>query len=180
MPTATRRRRQRLQAWVIMVSVIAVGAGFVVRFSSPVKPAAPPSLAPDQFGTTEARILDLVNDARREAGRDPLGVSDKLLMAARVHSEDMAAHRYLAHEGDAGDAPADRLSAAGLDYEEVAENLFSYDGLDPRALASQALTTWLASPEPRGNLLSPQFHIAAVAIARAVDGSFFVTLDLMR
>jgi len=38
----------------------------------------------------------------------------------------------------------------------------------------------MASPTPRGNLLSPEFRSAAVAIARAVDGSLFVTLDLMR
>jgi len=180
MPTATRLRRKRLQAWSIIAAVLVVGAGFAVRFSSPAKPAAAPALAPDQFGTTEARLLDLVNDARRQAGLDLLASSDQLMTAARIHSEEMAAHRYLAHEGDAGDAPADRLSAAGLDYQEIAENLFSYGGPDLVALPSQALTTWLASPEPRDNLLSPQFHLAAVAIARAIDGSFFVTLDLMR
>ena len=42
------------------------------------------------------------------------------------------------------------------------------------------MAVWLASPEPRVNLLSARFRAAAVAIARAVDGSYYVTLDLMR
>jgi len=180
MPTATRLRRQRLQAWSIIVAVLVVGAGFAARFSSPTKPAAAPVLPADQFVTTEARVLELVNDVRKQAGLDLLASSDQLMTAARTHSEDMAAHQYVAHEGGAGDAPADRLVAVGLDYQEMAENLFSYGGPDVDAVPSQALATWLASPEPRGNLLSPQFRFAAVAIARAIDGSFYVTLDLMR
>jgi uncharacterized protein YkwD len=179
-PTATRLRRKRLQTWSIIAAVLVVSAGFAVRFSSPPKSSAAPGLAPDQFGETEARILDLVNDVRRAGGLEPVGPSEKLMMAARVHSEDMAAHRYLAHEGDAGDAPADRADAAGLDYQEITENLFSYSGPDVASLPSQAMSTWLASPGPRDNLLAPQFRFAAVAIARAIDGSFFVTLDLMR
>jgi len=128
----------------------------------------------------EARILELVNDARRQAGRSPVTLSNTLLIAARAHSEDMAARRYLSHEGGAGDTPADRVTAVGLDYEEIAEDLLSDGGRDPNALPQRALAIWLASTTPRENLLSAQFRTAAVAIARAVDGSFFVTLDLMR
>jgi uncharacterized protein YkwD len=179
-PTATRLRRKRLQTWSIIAAVLVVGAGFAARFNSPVKLAAAPVLPPDQFGAAEARILDLVNDARRESGLTPLTSSDKLMTAARLHSEDMAAHQYVAHEGGAGDAPADRLVAVGLDYQEITENLFSYGGPDVDSVPSQALATWLASPAPRENLLSPQFRLMAVAIARAIDGSFYVTLDLMR
>ncbi len=180
MPTATRLRRQRLRAGVIIIAVVAAGAGLIVRFSSPGKRTTTAATAPDQFGAPEARIMGMVNDARRAAGIASLESSDRLLAAARIHSEDMAAHRYVGHEGDTGDAPADRLIAAGLDYEEVAENLFSYAGADVEALPEQALKSWLGSPTPRVNLLAPQFRLAAVAIARAVDGTYFITLDLMR
>jgi uncharacterized protein YkwD len=101
-------------------------------------------------------------------------------MAARAHAQDMAAHGYLALDSTAGDTPVDRARAAGLDYDELAENILSDPGYDLAALPQRALTTWLASPNPRNNLLSPRFRTAAVAVAHAMDGSYYVTLDLMR
>ena len=180
MPTASRLRRRQMRALAIAVCTVVVIAAIAVRVGPRARRPVGPALAAAQFGPAESRIVELVNDARTRAGLAPLVLSDRLLLAARAHSQDMAAHRYLAHESGAGDAPADRVRVAGLDYEEIAENLLSDLGPDLDALPERALTIWLASPTPRGNLLSPQFRTAAVAIARAVDGSFFVTLDFMR
>jgi uncharacterized protein YkwD len=165
-----------------MMGIVAVVtlAAFVIRVNSFGGPQAPPMLAADEFGGAESLTVKLVNDARLRAGVRPLAISGRLLIAARVHSEDMAANDYLAHEGAIGDAPADRVRSAGIDYEEVAENLFFDNGPDLDALPRRALAEWQASPIPRTNLLAPEFRGIAVAIARAVDGSFFVTLDLMR
>lgn len=164
---------------IAIVAVVAIAA-IAIRMSSFAGRAATSTLAADEFGAVESLTIKLVNDVRLHAGVGPLVVSNRLLIAARVHSDDMAAHDYLAHESASGDAPVDRVRAAGLDYEELAENLFFDNGPDLDALPRRALAEWKASPIPRANLLSPQFRTVAVAIARAVDGSFYVTLDLMR
>jgi uncharacterized protein YkwD len=181
MPVAGKlRHQQMMRTWMITIIAAVVALGFAVRFERPqIRQASAMEPASTQFGAAEAHLLAMINDARKQAGRDALSLSDKLLIAARTHSQDMAAHLYLAHEGGAGDAPADRISATGLDYVEIAENLFSDGSSDLNALPARALSYWMASPTPRGNLLSPEFRSAAVAIARAVDGSLFVTLDLM-
>jgi len=164
---------------------VAVGAVFFVasivvqvRHVTPPQPDSAVPLA--QPNPIEARIIELVNAARTQGGADALALSDRLMLAARAHAEDMATHGYLAHDSAAGDTPADRVRSAGLDYEEVAENLMSDPGRDLAALPQRVLTTWLASPSPRNNLLSPRFSAAAVAIAHAADGTYYVTLDLMR
>jgi uncharacterized protein YkwD len=164
---------------IAIVAAVALAA-LVIRLNSFGGRQAAPTLAADEFGAAESLTVKLVNDARSHAGMRPLAVSRQLLIAARIHSEDMAANGYFAHESADGDAPADRVRSAGLDYEEVAEDLFFDNGPDLDALPRRALVEWQASPQPRANLLAPEFRTIAVAIARAVDGSFFVTLDLMR
>jgi uncharacterized protein YkwD len=133
-----------------------------------------------QLNAIEERIVELVNAARAQVGAAPLALSDRLTLAARAHAQDMAAHGYLAHDSAAGDPPADRVRSVGLDYDELAENLLSDPGHEVDALPQRAIAAWLASPTPRNNLLSPRFRTAAVAIAHATNGSFYVTLDLMR
>jgi uncharacterized protein YkwD len=164
---------------IAVVAAVAVAA-LVIRVSSFTGRPAMPALGADEFGAAESLTVKLINDARLRAGVSPLVVSNRLLLAARVHSNDMAADDDLAHESMIGDAPVDRVRSAGLDYEELAENLFKDSGPDVDKLPERAIEDWLESPTPRANLLSPRFRTAAVAIARAVDGSFFVTLDLMR
>lgn len=167
-----------MRAVAITICAVVVIAAVAVRVSSrAMRPVAPASTSA-QFGPAESRIVEFVNDARTRASLAPLVLFDRLLIAARAHRQDLAAYRYLGHESGPGDAPADRVRAVGIDYEELAENLLSDRGPDLDALPERALTIWPASPAPRGKLLAPQFRTAAVAIARAVDGSFFVTLDL--
>jgi uncharacterized protein YkwD len=159
---------------VLFIVLIAVRLGRRPEW----RPAPPASQV--QIDPIESRIMELVNDARAQVGAAPLVISDRLTLAARAHSDDMAVHRYLAHDSAAGDTPADRVVSAGLDYEELAENLLNDPGRDRAALPQRALASWLASPTPRNNLLAPQFLTAAVGLAHAADGSYYVTLELMR
>jgi uncharacterized protein YkwD len=155
-------------------------SAMVLRFGRFTVPQARVALPQVQLNAIEAHMVELVNAARTRVGAAPLALSDRLTLAARAHAQDMAAHGYVAHEGAASDTPEDRVRAAGLDYDELAENLLSDSSHDLAALPQRALATWLASPAPRNNLLSPRFRTTAIAIAHAANGSFYVTLDLMR
>jgi len=179
-PTATlvrRRRRLRLTVAIGAIVFVASIAARLERITAPRPEPAPPHA---QLNPIEARIIELVNDVRAQAGAAPLALSDRLTLAARAHAQDMATHGYLGLDGTAGDTPVDRASAAGLDYEELAENLLSDSGNDLKTMPQRALTAWLASPSPRNDLLSPRFNATAIAIAQAADGSYYIALDLMR
>ena len=173
-------RRQRLLRLSIALGAVFLAVSITARVRHVAPPQPDPVVPPARLNPTEARIVELVNAARTQSGAAPLAHSDRLTLAARSHAQDMADHGYIAHESDAGDTPVDRARAAGLDYEEIAENLLSDSGQDLAALPQRALATWLASPASRLNLLAPQFHTLAVAVAHATDGSYYVTLDLMR
>ncbi len=181
MPTATQARHRRQ----LLRNAIAIGAAVLILAITPGlhrflarRPSSP--ISPIRPNPTEVRIVKLVNVARIRAGAAPLASSERLTLAARTHSEDMAANRYLGHDSAAGDTPADRVRAAGLDYQEIAENLLNVPGQEFETLPQHTLSTWLASPQSRNKLLGPQFRLGAVAIAHAADGSYYITLDLMR
>ena len=109
----------------------------------------------------EARMLKLLNDERTQAGLAPVKLDAQLTEAARAHSRDMLAQGYFAHENNEGKRPADRVSAAGVRWAVVGENLALAPTVD---IAHQGL---MKSPGHRENILSPQYHRVGIGV---VDG----------
>jgi uncharacterized protein YkwD len=132
------------------------------------------------LSAVEFRILKLVNHQRALIGQPPLAFSPRLMMTARTHSEDMAAHHYLGYDGPGGDTPADRAHASGVGYLELAETVYSAGAGGLETLPARTVAAWLASSAYRAKLLSPQLRASAVGVARAADGSFYVTEDFIR
>jgi uncharacterized protein YkwD len=58
-------------------------------------------------------LIDLINQARAEEGRDPLTVNADLTAAARRHSLDMACSNFMKHSGSDGSWTGDRVTDAG-------------------------------------------------------------------
>jgi len=58
-------------------------------------------------------LIDLINEARAEVGRDALTVNAELTEAARAHSLDMACNNFMKHSGSDGSWTGDRVSSAG-------------------------------------------------------------------
>src|SRR5437773_10673161 len=70
---------------------------------------------PGDPGVVSERVLSLVNEARSRqrrcgdqivAAATPLTLNAKLGRAALLHSQDMATHSFMAHEGHDGSTPA--------------------------------------------------------------------------
>ena len=128
----------------------------------------------------ELLLFERVNAARERAGSPPLAFSSALMRAAYFHSADMAAKHYTAYDGPAGDTPVDRVTLQGLNYNELGENLFTSSSDSVSRLADNAVARWLSNPEERTNLLSAAFRATGIGVARAGDGSFYITQDLLR
>jgi uncharacterized protein YkwD len=58
-------------------------------------------------------LIDLINQARADAGRSTLTVSADLTEAARRHSLDMACNSFMKHSGSDGSWTGDRVTDAG-------------------------------------------------------------------
>jgi uncharacterized protein YkwD len=103
----------------------------------------------------------LVAAARRDGGRRPLKLDPRLTRSAAAKARDIARCARFDHD------PCAHGWAVGIRrarYRRVAENLAFAQGATPR----QVITEWLASPEHRKDLLSPDFRATGLARRMAV------------
>ena len=151
----------------------AAGAALIWFYVMPLVGLAPDLTA--GMSVQEAEILRLVNDERRRGGAPALRSEPRLVLASRGHSYDMALRNYVGHDGPAGDTPAQRAHGVGIDAAQIGENLFVDRG--SHKLAEQAVNGWLGDAALRATMLSSQFATTGVGIARAADGTEYVTED---
>ncbi|MFI5959953.1 CAP domain-containing protein [Cryptosporangium sp. NPDC051539] len=74
-------------------------------------------------GSAEQRVLAVINAARAENGAGPLTMSSGLVSSAHQHNLVMADGCGLSHQCDGEGGLGDRISAAGVDWRSVAENI---------------------------------------------------------
>jgi len=103
------------------------------------------------LSTTEAALLEAVNDTRVANGLQPLHVDDTLVRAARAHTSAMLRKDMLTHG-----AFGSRLGSFGARGPYFGENLAW--GTGARASARALVQSWLTSPGHRANLLRPGFR----------------------
>ena len=128
----------------------------------------------------ESRIFDLVNGERARAGLTPLKLSGRLAVAARGHSYDMALRRYFSHQSGDGVSAEQRIRGSGIDYDEMGENICMDDLSGGERLPERTVHGWMGSPGRRQNMLSPRFNQTGIGVARAADGSAYITQDFIR
>jgi uncharacterized protein YkwD len=121
----------------------------------------------------EGALLVQVNAVRAQRHLVPLRRSEQLDAVARAHSLDMATRHYVAHDSPEGANAMVRLERAEVrGFSLAAENI----GATDRSGANQEIvSSWLASPIHRNNLLAPAFNTTGIGIARAPDGRLIYT-----
>ena len=125
--------------------------------------AAPPEPTPDGCEVTINEeyiqiMLDLINQARLDAGVPPLITTPELMQSAQAHSRDMSCRNFFRHNNLQGETPFDRMEAAGYPLVYAAENIYAGQGVYNSP--EKAVKAWLNSPGHRVNMLNPDFvHI---------------------
>ena len=121
----------------------------------------------------ERRVIEGVNEIRRERGIPELRPHETLARAARMHSEQMAKFDFFSHTGLEGTGPDQRVQRVGIQYRAVAENIYANQGAnDPVDFAIQS---WWNSDGHRKNMIDRRFSHTAVGIALTEDGMYYVT-----
>lgn len=131
----------------------------------------------------ELQMWQMVNNDRSSSataeetkGRaHPLEWDSRLAAVARAHSEEMAANGYFSHRGIDGSSPMVRVSNAGIRWRAEGENIAKAYG------ATQAEAMFMDEPKfqpnHRGNILDPNYNRVGIGIAKAADGSLYVTQE---
>jgi len=117
--------------------------------------------------TVAADVVRYTNNARTQSGRRALVTSSRLMEAARLHAEQMAAHQHMEHTISGARYPTmlSRLQAVRYDYLNAAENI-SWN----QSNAQNAVTTWMNSSGHRANILDPNLTEIGAAMARSSRG----------
>jgi uncharacterized protein YkwD len=128
---------------------------------------------PRDAAAASIRVLELVNAARVQArscgsknfaATTPLLLNATLTSAARAHSQEMAKHSYLEHQGRDGSTPAQRVTRAGYAWSHAGENIAGGAGTPEEVVAG-----WLNSPGHCANIMAPAFTEMGVAYVLSKD-----------
>ena len=129
--------------------------------------ALPLGAAAQDFDTSgEQSMLARINAMRAADGLAPLDRDQALDAAARAHCVDMAAQRQLTHVSESSGTPADRVSAAGVEAQTIAENVALH------RTAEEAHQALLASDAHRANMMGPSHTHVGIAALRSDHGVY--------
>lgn len=146
---------------------------------APPPPAAPRSTyGANRITDLERRMLTLINRDRRDAGVRPLRWNARLAAVARAHSRDMVGRSYFSHDTPGGKSVGARVTAAGIDWEAVGENI----AIAPTI--SRAETEFMNEPRHqqnhRWNILNPDYAEVGVGIVQGSNGQLYITQDFIK
>ncbi|MEX1111829.1 MAG: CAP domain-containing protein [Candidatus Andersenbacteria bacterium] len=113
---------------------------------------------------TTARITQLTNAERTEAGLPALTTNSKLAAAAKEKGEHMLAEDYFAHISPSGVTPWFWIQKHGYAYQVAGENL-AIDFTE----AEDVVAAWIASPSHKDNIMHPAYTETGIAV---VSGEF--------
>jgi uncharacterized protein YkwD len=169
--TSTRPPTVRLPG-LVGWSALLVGLTLSSAGTAQTEPAKPSEPGADARDVDLVRaVLEAHNKARAEEKLPPLETDPKLAAAARAHSEDMATHDKMTHEGSDGSTASQRIERQGYRYRSAGENVaFGQSSTD------EVMKTWMNSPRHRENILG-KFTQVGIAVARGKDGTPFWTVD---
>ncbi|HSK73011.1 MAG TPA: CAP domain-containing protein [Pyrinomonadaceae bacterium] len=122
----------------------------------------------------ERKAFELLNRQRAENNLSPLVWSDDVAKIARVHSENMAKHKFFSHQGLDGTMVNDRADSLGISkWRSIGENI-AYN-LGYQNPVEFAVERWMSSPSHRGNILNNRWQESAVGVAISKDGAYYFT-----
>lgn len=163
-----RRRRQTL--WLLPRAFV---AGSLLVTALAVAPSA--DAGAQNSGTVRTvhdDVVRLTNAERQKAGCPSLTPVAELNRAAQAHSDDMAAHNVMQHEGSDGSTMTTRAERSGYTgWRGLAENVAA-----GYPTADAVVAGWMSSPGHRKNILNCQLTDIGVGYAtnpNSTYGSFW-------
>lgn len=106
-----------------------------------------------------AKVVELTNQKRGEAGLGNLVYNPLLEQAAKAKAQDMLNQNYWSHVAPDGTEPWKFFVDAGYRYRYAGENL-ARDFSNPES----AVEAWMASPSHKDNLLSSKYTEVGIAV----------------
>lgn len=128
----------------------------------------------DSLSAFKQEVIELVNQERAKENLSPLRYNAFLEKSAQAHSDDMQARDYFEHNTPEGLTAEDRIKAHGyLDEFEACACTKSYSVGENLAKGqttpTEALDTWMHSPQHRDNILNPKFSEIGIGMSKITE-----------
>ena len=121
----------------------------------------------------ERRLLEMLNQARRQQGLASLRVDDRLTAAAREHSRIMADRAQLSHQLPGEANLSRRLRDSQVAFISAGENIDMGSGWQ------QAHSAFMSSPPHRANILDEDYETVGIGVIER-HGTYWITEDFAR
>ena len=114
----------------------------------------------------EQQVVDLVNQARKQNGLNPLTLNTKLSDIARMKSQDMLDKGYFDHNSPTYGTPFQMMTNNGISYRTAGENI-AMGYTTPQAV----MTAWMNSSGHRANILNSSF--TQIGVGYVANGNYW-------
>ncbi|MDZ4132705.1 MAG: CAP domain-containing protein [Dethiobacteria bacterium] len=136
-----------------------------------VEAPAPVQVPSVDNNSKEQQMINLINQARSNAGLPALQASSDLTKVARAKSKDMVDKNYFSHTSPTYGSLTSMLQHFGISYSAAGENL----AMNSSGSVGAAHESLMNSAGHRSNILEPRFSYVGVGIQVKSDGSHYYT-----
>lgn len=113
---------------------------------------------PEGISEDEKKVLELVNEARIEAGVEPLQIDESLEKIARLKVKDMVENDYFSHQSPTYASPFDMMRQFGVSFRTAGENIAGNQSIEG------AFKAWMKSEGHKKNILNANFNYVGIGV----------------
>ncbi|MFU8794626.1 MAG: CAP domain-containing protein [Dethiobacteria bacterium] len=135
------------------------------------EPAQQTSETSGSLNQKEQQMINLINEARKNAGLPALQINSKLTSAARAKSKDMVNNNYFSHTSPVYGDLSSLLKRFSISYRAAGENL----AMNSNGSVTAAHNSLMGSTGHRANILNSRFSYVGVGIYTKNDGTHYYT-----
>lgn len=130
-------------------------------------PTTPPAgtASGSTISTDASAMLNMVNQARTQAGLSQLTIDSSVARLANLKAVDMVNKNYFSHTSPTYGSPFDMMKTYGVSYLYAGENLAMNSNVQ------SAETALMNSSEHKANILNPNYTNIGIGVAQKGDGS---------
>ena len=122
-------------------------------------PSQPGTVTPPSgISNDEKTILNLVNNARKNAGAGELEFDLNLAKVARDKAKDMVENNYFSHNSKIYGSPFDMMRSYGISYKAAGENIAGNQTME------RAFQAWMNSPGHKQNILNGNYNATGIGV----------------
>lgn len=133
------------------------------------KPEIPGTNVDSSVSDYEKKVVELVNEIRKEYGLSELKLNTKLCAVAKAKSQDMKDNNYFSHTSPTYGSPFDMIKSFGISYRTAGENI----AMGYRT-PEEVVDGWMNSEGHRANILNGSFK--EIGMGHVANGNYWTQM----